>query len=737
MSTSQSARKLGTFAGVFTPTVLTILGTIMYLRTGYVVGNAGLLGAIIIILAAHVITVTTGLAVSSIATNTRVGAGGAFAIISKSLGLEVGGAVGVPLFFAQGISVGLYVLGFGEAWQRLPATFTIPGIGDFMLGNLPLPVVAYAAFVLVFAIAYISTAFAARTQYIILAIVGFSLVSVFLGIFPALGGEGFQFQPQAFGDFPSNTFWETFAIFFPAVTGIMSGISLSGSLKDPRRSIPVGTLSAIGVTMVIYLLLVFWLARIASPEELVTNLTIMIDKSLFGWAILAGMLGATFSSALGSLVAAPRVMQALAANRILPFSEFLAKESNGEARQAMLATSVIAFFGLTFGIVGGGLNAIAEVITMFFLITYGSLNVVVLIEQQLDNVSFRPTLEISRLVSLTGAASCAFVMFLVNPGFSLVAIIVVLVIYGFLQRRNLDSSQGDVRSGLFLTLAEWSVMRARDMPEAPERTWKPSVLVPVEDSSELAGSFRFLLSLTAPQGVVRVLGIYPGGAGAEYRELRLLSQSFTDQGIYSQVTTLEDHDPVSAVRAATQIMRREFLRPNILFLQLLDESDIDQLEELITKTAAYRIGIVLLARHPVIGMGREKVIQIWISDQGPDWNLDLQAGNHDLAVLSAYQIGQSWKADISLCMAVRNPEDRERAEQFLNQMKDLVRLPVRTAISVYTEPFLEAVEKAPRSDLAIFGLSHNPDLRLAQEIMHRVDGSAIFVRDSGEESALA
>lgn len=733
----ETTPKLSTFAGVFTPTVLTILGTIMYLRTGFVVGNAGLLGAVTIILAAHVITVTTGLAVSSVATNTRVGAGGAFAIITKSLGLEVGGAIGVPLFFAQGISVGLYVLGFSEAWQRLPATITVPGMGEFLFGDLPLGVVAYAAFALVFAIAYISTAFAARTQYVILAIVGVSLFSIVLGAIPAVGGEGFQFTPQLWGTYSENSFWETFAIFFPAVTGIMTGISLSGSLRDPRRSIPLGTLSAIGLTMIIYLVLAFWLARIASPDELIGNLTIMIDKALWGWAILAGMLGATFSSALGSLVAAPRVMQALAANRILPFHTFLVKESNGEPRRAMLVTSAIAFVGLTFGLIGGGLNAIAEVITMFFLITYGSLNVVVLIEQMLDNVSFRPTLKISRLVSLTGAASCAFVMFLVNPTFSLIAIIVVLAIYGFLQTRNLESTQGDVRSGLFLTVAEWAVMRARRLPSAPERTWKPSVLVPVQSSRELAGSFTFLLSLTAPQGVVRVLGINEASEPDEYLELEVLREAFRDQGIYSQVTLLEEDDPIVAVRSATQIMRREFLRPNILFLQLFDSSDIAQLEELITKTAAYRIGIVLLARHPIIGMGRQKLINIWISDQGPEWDLALQGGNHDLAMLSAYQLAQSWKAQINLCMTVRDQSTVGRAEEYLNQLVSLVRLPTTTEVKVYTEDFLPSLKLAPRADISIFGLSHSPDLELSKKIIEQLDGSCIFVRDSGEESALA
>ncbi|MFN2180066.1 MAG: sodium transporter, partial [Candidatus Promineifilaceae bacterium] len=111
--------RFGTFAGVFVPTILTVLGAIMYLRLGWVAGNAGLIGALLIIVLAHVITFTTGLSVSSVATNTRVGAGGAFAIISQSLGIEIGGSVGVPLYLAQGVSVALYILAFAEGVMSL------------------------------------------------------------------------------------------------------------------------------------------------------------------------------------------------------------------------------------------------------------------------------------------------------------------------------------------------------------------------------------------------------------------------------------------------------------------------------------------------------------------------------------------------------------------------------------------------------------------------------------------
>ena len=430
--------KFGTCPGVFTPTVLTILGAIMYLRLGQVVGNSGLLGAVLIILLAHIITVSTGLAVSSVVTNTRVGAGGAFAIISQSLGLEVGGSVGIPLFIAQGISVALYVLAFAEAWLRI-----FPAHSIFLVSML--------TFFVVFGIAYVSAQFAARIQYFILGIVGLSLFSVLLASFPLAGREGLTETAVLWGTFSEWSFWESFAIFFPAVTGIMVGISLSGSLRDPRRSIPLGTMSAIGLTLVIYLLLTYWLSRIAPPDELLSNSTIMIDKAFWGWTILAGMLGATFSSALGSLVAAPRVMQALAQHGILPFSERLAQQtSQGEPRPALFATGGISIITLLIAPLIGGLNAVASIITMFFLITYGMLNMVVLIEQMLSTVSFRPTFRVPRFVPLIGMIGCLFVMFLINPIFSLVSLVVVLLVYSYLMRRNLDYLPSDVRSGMFL-----------------------------------------------------------------------------------------------------------------------------------------------------------------------------------------------------------------------------------------------------------------------------------------------
>jgi len=718
-------KKFGMFAGVFTPTVLTILGAIMYLRTGWVVGNAGLGGAIVIILLAHVITVSTGLSVSSVVTNTRVGAGGAFAIISQSLGLEVGGSVGIPLFLAQGISIALYVLAFTESWLRI-------------FPSHPEALVAILTFVAVFSIAYISAQFASKTQFLILGLVGLSLFSVFLASFPILGQTGFTETPELIGKFTDANFWETFSVFFPAVTGIMVGISMSGSLRKPREDIPTGTMSAIGLTLLVYLALAYWLSRIATPHELLTKTTLMVDKALWGWSILAGMLGATFSSALGSLVAAPRVMRALALHNIIPFSDYFSKVSDdGEPRQAMFFAGGIGFVALLAALAGGGLDAIAGIITMFFLITYGMLNVVVLIEQTLNTISFRPTISVPRIVPFIGMLGCTFVMFLVNPGFSLVAIILVLGIYVYLARRHLATLETDVRSGLFESIAEWAVKRTRQLQSAPERTWKPVILVPLRSAATLSGSYLFLRAIAAPKGTVQALGIYPKGEGEKLEGLELLTKAFRDDDIYAQATRLEEEDFVNGVRVTTQVLRNTFYRPNILFLHLRPESDLDELQQLIDKTAAYQMGIALLARHPVVELGREQLINVWVSTQGPEWKHDLFESNLDLALLLAYQLAQNWQGRITLCMAVPDEETKAKANEFLVRLISLARLPKDTEIAISISAFMDAVAQALRADLDIFGLSREPDMQFVQNLTKLVNGSCVFVRDSGDESALA
>ena len=221
---------LGTFGGVFTPSLLTILGVIMYLRFGWVVGNVGLLGSLLIVTLSTAITLLTAFSIAAIATDQQVRIGGAYYMISRSLGIEVGGAVGIPLFLAQGLSVALYTIGFAESVAGV-----FPTLDQRMVGVIVTLFVA--------AVALVSTKAAIRSQYVIMAAIAVSLLSLLFGR-PIEASDNEMWGAR---DRVSEPFWTVFAVFFPAVTGIMAGVNLSGDLKKPQKSLPRGTFAAIGV----------------------------------------------------------------------------------------------------------------------------------------------------------------------------------------------------------------------------------------------------------------------------------------------------------------------------------------------------------------------------------------------------------------------------------------------------------------------------------------------------------
>jgi solute carrier family 12 sodium/potassium/chloride transporter 2 len=723
--TDKPEGRFGTFSGVFTPTTLTILGAVMYLRTGWVVGNAGLLGAIGIILLSNVITITTGLSIASVATNIRVRAGGAFSIISQSLGLEVGGSVSVPFYMAQSISVAFYIFAFTEGVQRVAP-------------EAPELLIVFGSFTAAFIIAFASANFAARTQGIILVIIFISLFVVFLGSFGVGEAEGFVTDSQLIGDYRSGGFWQIFAVFFPAVTGILAGVNMSGDLKDPRRSIPIGTMSAIVLTMVIYIMLTYWFSRIASPEALVENLTIIVDRSAFGPAILAGILAATFSSALTSMVGAPRILQALAQQNIVPGSESLAKQSGGEPRNAMFVTAGIAIAALLFGLSGGGLNTIAPLMTLFFLITYAVLNAVVLLEQTLGLVSFRPLFTVPRMVPFVGLAGCIVVMFLINAIFSLFAIIVILGLYAFLTRRQLAAPWSDVRSGLFVTVAEWAAKRVRRMPSSQERAWKPNLLVPVKSTDNMLGSYRFVKFLAYPRGSVHILGIYAPGENDSVKGLHNLARAFTSDEIFSLLATVEADDYWNGTRMGIDVLQSAFSRPNALFLEINQASDLGQIQTTLKHLQLHRMGAILFYPHPEVGLGRETSINIWIREQSPDWEIALRMTNLDLALLLAYQIMRDWNGIMRLITVIEDEDEKQNAQQFLNDLIELGRMPRGTQAIVHAGSFQEFVSKGPRADLNIFGLQEEiQSLDFMLSMPEQTRSSCLYVQDSGLESALA
>lgn len=721
-----SQKQFGWFGGVFTPTLLTILGVILFLREGYVIGHAGVLGGLLIITLSFGITTCTALAMSAITTNIRIGAGGAYAIVAQSLGLEVGGSVGIPRYLSQALAVTMYIFGFREGWL-------------YIFPEHPALLVDGVTFAVLFGIAYLSADAAIRVQYLIMAIIACSLISIATAA--ATGSMEYALDDvQLWGDFAAGGeaggagFWIVFAVFFPATTGIMAGANMSGDLENPKWAIPLGTMAAIGVSFVIYVLLALWLARSATPEQMTSNYTIMMDEAYWPSAVLAGLLGATFSSALASLVGAARILQAMGAHRVVPAADWLKQLSgNSEPRNAMWVTGGIIFLSLLMR----DLNAVAPLITMFFLVTYTMINAAVLIEQGLDLVSFRPRLHVPMWVSCLGLVGSVCAMFIINPIVSLVSIIVTVGVYVVLARRHLDAPFEDVRSGMIVAFAEWVAKRVTELPPMQQRAWRPNLLVPVTNPNDLRGSFLRIEDITQPQGSVKILGITPDETpGAMDGPMESLTASLRDDGVFTTSTVLVG-DFANSVCTAMQTLRGSFFRPNTVFLRMPERaSREDDLRTIIREAEREEVAVMLYALHSRAGLGQRQTINIWIHDRSPDWRLSMEIGNLDLALLTGYQLSQNWEATLRLITVVDGPEEKEKAQDFLSKLIDLGRIPNATT-TVVTGSFREYVAEAPHADLNIFGLLLDPDFDFARSLVDKTASSCIFVRDSGHESALA
>ncbi|MFH0884016.1 MAG: hypothetical protein V2A56_13585, partial [bacterium] len=430
VSSSQKGHGFGT-APVFLAAISTILGAILFLRFGYAVGHTGLFGALFIILIGHMITIPTGLAVAEIATNLKVEGGGEYFIISRSFGTTVGGAIGISLYLSQAVSVAFYLIAFAEAFRPI-----LPAIAGFL--HLPMDprlISLPMAFILSALIALRGANLGVGALTTVVVLLAVSLIMFFLG--GTANGEVLP-ENQIFGTIANpDSFFHVFAIIFPAFTGMTAGVGLSGDLKNPRRSIPLGTLSATIVGMVVYILVVMKLAHSATPTELASDPFIMARVAIWGPIIFIGLGAATLSSALGSILVAPRTLQALAQDRITPSPLWndrlaLGVGTANDPRNATLLTAVIVIVFVSLG----NVDMVAQIISMFFMITYGTLCLISFLEHFAGNPSYRPSFRTKWYLSLLGAVASFVMMFQMQPMYATLAVLAMALIYLALQRTH-------------------------------------------------------------------------------------------------------------------------------------------------------------------------------------------------------------------------------------------------------------------------------------------------------------
>ena len=725
-SAAAESTGLGTFGGVFTPSILTILGVIMYLRFGWVVGNAGLIGTLAIVTISTLITFLTALSVCAIATDKVVRVGGAYYMISRSLGIETGGAVGISLYFAQAVSVALYTIGFAESLVN--AKINILGFrlnfGDFGLNQT---YVALIITVLVGILAITSASIAIKAQYFIMAAIAISLLMF------VLGSPLPNVEPQMLSAPPDTAlpFWTVFAVFFPAVTGIMAGVNMSGDLKDPVKSLPTGTLAAVGTGYVIYMILPIFMAMRADSASLINeNVFVMQETALkgFGFTMLLGVWGATLSSAIGSILGAPRVLQALARDGVLPpLFSFLGKGhgKDDEPRNGTIVSLAIAIAAVCVG----ELDLIAPVLSMFFLTTYLVLNVSAAIEGFLQSPSYRPSFRVHWSLSLLGALSCLGVMFLINAFATVCAAVIVLGIYLWLQRRELETTWGDVRRGMWMALISQGIFQIEEQDDT--KNWRPHLLVlsgaPRKRWSliELADGFSHNRSL------MTVSSVLPSGSRDLKQQLNLektIRDYLQKRGVKALVRVVTADDPFDGAVRLVETYGLGPLVPNTIVM-----GDSEQPERragfcnAIAEIHASKRNVVIFHENQQQGFGFRRNIDVW-------WG-GMQA-NGSLMLLLAYLLRTdiNWRnARIFLKLVVPNQAAAAAAEENLQNFSKSLRIDVIPKVIVAEgRPFDEILQQSSRnSDLIFLGMAE-PSTKFSEyyeQLQARVTNlpSAVFV----------
>jgi potassium/chloride transporter 4/5/6 len=716
----QNDKKLGTFLGVFTPTILTILGVIMYLRAGWLVGHLGLPLMILIVAIANSITLITTLSFSSVATNIRVGTGGAYYIISRSLGLEIGGAIGLPLFLSQTFSVTLYAYGLAESLR-----FIWPGVP-----------VQWAAFFIVIAVAALAlpgAGVALKTQIPVMVFVGISLIALIIGAVLKFSDGELINNVAPSGELP---FWTGFAIFFPAVTGVMAGLGLSGDLRDPLRSIPRGSIMAVIVGFVIYLSIPVLLAIGANKTALQQDSLIWLRIAPIGaLIIMPGLLGAIFSSAVGSILAAPRTLQALAKDRIVPSG--LGKQT-GDWKELFpgLIISVLIALGAVFL---GNLNAVASIVTMFFLTVYGIINLVAAFETLSGDSSWRPRLKIPWQINLLGGAGCIFAMFLINPIAGTIAVVAESILWLLMSRRKKRECGEDVRRGLYEALIRWALIKLSKRPMSA-RNWRPHILVFVPDPVDHLDHIRFGNWFAQGRGVVTVCELVVGELMNEDLELdirqakmqKLLNEE--ELVVFAEVDAVQD--VIEGITNVSQANGMAALQSNTVLLGWPNKKErIVDFLKVMRRLETLNISLVIgkiRPRHIYRRKSLKREIHVW-------WG-GLQR-NGDLMLLLAYLLTRNpeWRDSKIMIMSIASNEMvKEQTKKNLEVLLPDIRIQAEPRIMILPEDKTvhEMIqEESANAEVVFMGLT-NPETGKELEYAERLEKLAgdlptvFFVKNS-------
>lgn len=701
----------------------------MFLRFGYAIGNVGFVGILGVIIIGHMVTIPTAMAIAEIATNQKVEGGGEYYIISRSFGLVIGSTIGIALYMSQAVSIAFYIMGFAEAFNSLfnwiLETYNVHWIIEKLLGykqTVSIP----ALFLLTAVVLTKGADLGVKMLYVVVAILFFVMIAFFIGgSYVDVGGvavpplENFNLTGKILN---SDNFFIVFAIIFPAFTGMTAGVGLSGDLKNPSRSIPLGTLAGTMTGMIIYVFIAWKLTTSATPEALAdTSRLVMADVAWQGyWLIPVGLAAATISSALGSLMVAPRTLQAIARDNILPntrVNKWLSKGSgkSDEPFNSSLITIAIAlvFVGM------GEIDFVAKLISMFFMVTYGSLCLISFLQHFAADPAYRPSFRSKWYLSLLGALMCFGLMFLMDPAYAIAAVVMLIVVYLLVNATNDDKRNlANIFQGVIFQTSRKLQVFLQKAEKEQSTSWRPSIICISKDSFKRIAAFDLLRWMSQKYGfgtyihqIHGYLSKESGKSAIEMKERLIKDAEKSHSNVY--IDTMVTPSMTSAI---AQVMQFPGIsgKPNNLLLLEYSKQNQDNLEDIIANfnlIKAIDFDLMILATSER-GFGHRKEIHLWITSSDYE--------NANLMILIAYIIvGHSdWDGAAIKILALYPEEDLEAEKNRLLMLIETGRLPISpNNIELITRKIDTDIkeivaEKSAGADLTIMGfrselVSHN------------------------------
>ncbi len=697
--------RFGLFEGVFTPCVLTILGVIMFMRTGFVIGHTGLWLGLTILGISKLITTLTTLSLSAISTNTEVRGGGVYFMISRALGPDFGGTIGITLFIAQAVGVSFYVIGFTEALVGSVAPF-FPSLGNELitpaeaLGEMRIPqVISSLVIGGLFYLTFKGADVALKVQNYVLGLLLLSILSFIVGGLANFNPETYELA--ATSDFSDGvSFWVAFAIFFPACTGITAGANMSGDLKNPEKSIPIGTLMAIAFTAVIYVVQMVLVAGASPRGDLkIDSFLALKSMSLFSPLILLGVFAATLSSALGSFLGAPRILQAMGRDGLMRVLTYFAKGegASDEPKRATVLTFVIAFVIIW----AGDLNAVAEIISMFFLIAYGTINLSAFVESKGGNPSFRPQFRLFHwTTALAGAIGCGVAMMKINDTYALVALALSSVIYFYLKKKDIETNYGDAKRG-YIFRGVRNGLRLLEGTKAHPKNWRPVLIAITDGLNKGRDMMRVGSWIESQRGLYTILNVeerpgdsYEGRLAMAHEHSKKIAKFLKEEKIQAFSESLLTHNFHEGLFDFLQAHSIGALKANTIILEIPDTSDEREMfrfNKTLEMVGTFNLNLVVLKTSEIDFSKKRKTIDLWWRNES----------NGSLMALFSYlmTLSQPWQGSrIRLLQAIPHDESVEGARSKMAEITRQARLDADIKIIPYKEEAYHVLKTASSMD---------------------------------------